>query len=169
MVVKLARKLSYFIAEECYKNQIISNKVNPNHYEFSTNQHTFVCDENNVSSTNYDVIELDFASIRNIKDYYSKLDKSKKYFVLWYYGEGMTPYSDDFKFLMDNGIKIYSSTFEPELIGHQNFVYDIAFSFHYFHFYNGSCYIDRENSERVDYPKKYKVGLYGLSKESRNI
>lgn len=177
MRVKLSAQLSYFIAEESYKDCIIDNKVTPSHYEFSTKEHTFVYSNqsNPYDDNDYDIIELDVAS--NIPhgankdvviDFCNKLDPSKKYFILWYFGEGMSNLPENFKILMDSGVKIYTSTWEPKLCSHPNYIYDLGLSFHYFHFYNGSCYTDRYNVQRVTFDKKYKVGLYGLSKWKEN-
>jgi len=173
MIVKFCRQLSYFIAEECYKNEIISNEITPTRYEFSTKEHTFIYDgkEDVYDTTGYDVIELDFTSallfeskLSDVSSMWNRLDHSKKYFALWYFGEGMTQSSDNFRMMMDNGVKLYTSTWEPTLLDHPNYIYDLGFSLHYFHFYNGSCYTDRHNVERIKFDKKYKVGLYGLSK-----
>ncbi len=173
MKVRFCNQLSYFIAEESYKDDIIFNKIMPGRYEFSTAEHTFIYDdrEDKLYTNGYDVVEIDFASYftfnsekNDVTNFWNNLDHSKKYFVLWYFGEGMSHAIDTFKTLMDNGVKIYTSTWEPDLIAHPNYVYDLGFSLQYFNFYNGSCYSDRKNVERVTFDKKYKVGLYGLSK-----
>lgn len=177
MIVKFCSKLSYFIAEECYKDSIQTNTIRPGFYEFTTKQHTFRYDgsEDAFYTNGYDVIEIDFTSALmhgsnkdDILNLWKKLDHSKKYFSLWYFGEGMSQASDNFKILMDVGVKLYTSTWEPRLCEHPNYIYDVGLSFHYFHFYNGSCYTDRENVERITFDKKYKVGLYGLSKWKEN-
>lgn len=173
MVVKLVLELSYFLAEECYKNDIIESKVSNGKYSFSTAEHTFHFDksEDAFHTDGYDFIEVDFtgallweSSKDDINRLWSKLDKTKQFFAFWHYGEGMSNQNDNWKTLLDLGIKVYTSTWSPELHTHPNLIYDLAFSFHYFNFYNGSCYTDRTDRSRMIYPKKYKVGLYGLSK-----
>jgi hypothetical protein len=173
MVIKCASKLSYFIIEGCYSSQIIATNITPSHFEFSTKEHTFIFDgkEPIHKSEGYDVIELDFAEVLQftstkdgIATMWSKLDHSKKYFLVWHFGEGMTQAANNFRFLMDNGVKLYTSTWEPMLKDHPNYIYDLAFSLHYFNYYNGACYTDRTDKERIHFDKKYKVGLYGLTK-----
>ncbi len=177
MKVRFCNQLSYFIAEESYKDSITFNKVVPGRYEFSTVEHTFIYDGkyDMFYTEGFDVIEIDFTSAlmheskeNDILSLWNKLDHSKKYFALWYFGEGMSQASNNFKVLMDKGVKLYSSTWEPNLMDHPNFIYDLAFSLQYFHFYNGSCYTDRENTKKVNFDKRYKVGLYGLSKWKEN-
>jgi hypothetical protein len=162
MVIKFVLNTSYYLAEESFKDEIIESSK----FYFKTKEHTFIFQ--NGSDTDSDYIELDFTYISNIVRNADNLDKTKKYFGFWYYGEGMTNELKNWKAILDLGIKVYTSTWEPELLSHPNYVYDISFSFHYFNFINGSCYIERTDVEKISYPKKYKVGLYGISKWKEN-
>lgn len=117
-----------------------------------------------------DIICLDLASKieqfpneDSLKMYLSSLDKSKKYFGLWPFGEGMTHRNNYWKMVLESGIPIYSSTYEPELISYENFYYDMSWSFHYFNVYYGYFYFQKDDLSEMVYDKTYKVGLYGLS------
>lgn len=162
MVVKFVLDLSYFLAEECFKDEIIESSK----YSFKTKEHTFILNKSENDINQYDLIELNCTDFSKVKK--QILNSNNNYFTFWYYGEGMTNELNNWKFILDSGIKVYTSTWEPELISHPNYVYDLTLSFHYFNFCNGSCYIDRNDIERIHYPKKYKVGLYGLSKWKEN-
>jgi hypothetical protein len=160
VVIQFCNEITAHIFEQFYRNVTYTD------IEF------FVSKELHSKS---DIVEIDLSSkiepLRHeyeVIDYINRLDKSKKYFGLWYYGEGLTPKNKFWKILLDNNIPIYSSTYEPELILHRNFHYDLAWSFHYFNIVIGCCYIDRTNLEKINYKKKYKIGLYGLSKWKQN-
>jgi hypothetical protein len=157
MVIKFVLNTSHFLAEESFKDEIVESSK----FYFKTKEHTFILNGNDNES---DFIELNFTNLSTIIKNADSLDKNKKYFGFWYYGEGMTNELKNWKTILDMGIKVYTSTWEPELINHPNYIYDISFSFHYFNICNGSCYIDRNDIERISYSKKYKIGLYGISK-----
>jgi hypothetical protein len=172
MIIKFTTQIGYFLAEESYKDEIIESTFKGTRYTFKTNEHTFVFDssESKLKTNGYDIIELDLANVlqfhsanEEVLGVWSKLDHSKKYFILWHYGEGMFDVNNNWKIVLDLGIKVYTSTYMPELANHPNYVYDMVLSFHYFNFLIGSCHIDRTYSDRVTYPKKYKIGYYGLS------
>ena len=177
MIVKIRLKLTFFILEECYKNQIIESEVKPNYWWFKTDKHTFIYKDNdNEYNTNgYDLIEIDFtgsllwgSTKEDILNKWTKFDSTKQYFAFWGYGEGISSSIDNFKLLLDLGVKVLSSTWEQSVISHPNYIYDLGFSLHYFNFYNGSCYTDRTNSAKSYYDKKHKVGMYGLSPWKKN-
>lgn len=181
MVIKFTTEIGYFLAEECYKDEIIHSTITPNKYLSNTDEHTFIFQpyEDKLNTAGYDMVELDFTEVlhyestnEDVLRLWNKLDHSKKYFMFWHYGEGMHNVSKNWELMLDLGIKIYTSTYLPELASHPNLVYDMVFSFHYFNFLMGSCHIDRSYTDRVTYPKKYKVGYYGLSswkQDSQNI
>lgn len=162
MTIKFVLSLSYYLAEECFKNEIIESSK----FYFKTNEHTFILDKSEDTEEKYDLIELDCTN--NFTKVKEQIKKRNNYFTFWYYGEGMTNQLNNWKLILDSGVKIYTSTWEPELVNHSNYVYDLGLSFHYFNFCNGSCYIDKNDIDRIQYPKKYKVGLYGLSKWKEN-
>ena len=67
MKVRFCNQLSYFIAEESYKDSITFNKVVPGRYEFSTVEHTFIYDGkyDMFHTEGFDVIEIDFTTVTN--------------------------------------------------------------------------------------------------------
>lgn len=181
MVIKFNSESGYFVADRCYqKSNYVDLGSNGRIFKFKSNDNTFVfdmlhnTDETQLSNIEpYDVIELDItrlchyhSTFDDIDRFLEKLNPSKKYFVMWSFGEGLNNGHHGvalWERLMDFGIKIYSSTYDSQLIKHRNFIYDLRFSLFYFHVVNGSFYVNADERDRVSYPKKYKVGLYGLS------
>jgi hypothetical protein len=179
MVIKFNSECGYFIADKCYRNDDYTDAFADGRvFKFKSNGDSFIFKLNGATEQlndidEYDVIELDItqlctynATLDDIDRFLERLNPSKKYFVMWAYGEGLNNGHHGcalWEKLMDYGIKIYSSTYDSQLIKHPNFIYDFRFSLFYFDTVNGSCYISTENRDRVKYPKKYKVGLYGLS------
>ena len=181
MVIKFNTEAGYFVADRSYQNSDYSEPFSDGRiFRFKSDGDTFVfnlghnTDESQLNNIEpYDVIELDItrvchyhATFDDIDRFLEKLNPSKKYFVMWAYGEGLNNGHHGvalWERLMDFGVKIYSSTYDSQLIKHPNFIYDIRFSLFYFHVVNGSFYISDVERERKSYPKKYKVGLYGLS------
>ena len=126
MVVKFVLDLSYFLAEECFKNEIIESSK----YSFKTKEHTFILNKSEDDINEYDLIELDCTNFSKARKQIS--NSNNNYFTFWYYGEGMTNELNNWKFILDSDIKVYTSTWEPELVNHPNYVYDLTLSFHYF-------------------------------------
>jgi hypothetical protein len=181
MVIKFNTESGYFVGEMSYRNSDYSESHSDGRiFSFKSEGNTFVFNLSHCNDdvqiehmSEYDVIELDItrlchyhATLDDIDRYLAKLDPSKKYFVIWAYGEGLNNGHHGaalWEKLMNFGVKIYSSTYDSQLVKHPNFIYDLRFSLYYFHTVNGSCYISGTERQKVEYPKKYKVGLYGLS------
>jgi len=173
MVVKIALEFTYFIAEGCFKNEIIeSNSSNRNRWYFKTKEHTFIFDreEQPEYTTGYDVVELNVLRFTNFPDskinlkyFLDGFDSSKKYFVFWYYGEAMHSNNNVWEKLMDIGVNVYSSTWIKEYTTHPNYIYNMDFAFHYFNYFNGICYINKDNLTKNSFKKNHKVGLYGVT------
>ena len=137
MVIKFNSEAGFFLAERAYKNSIIESNSNGTIFEFKTIDKEFYF---NLAHTNddiqlldiskFDVIELDItrlchyhATLSDIDNYLKKLDPSKKYFVMWAFGEGLNNGHHGatlWEKLMDFGVKIYSSTYDSQLIKHKN-------------------------------------------------
>lgn len=179
MVIKFNSECGYFVADKCFSKEDYTDAfADGKDFRFKSNGDTFVFKLNGAKDQlndieRYDVIELDIVELctyhttfDDVDRFLEKLNPSKKYFVMWAYGEGLNNGHHGVKVyekLLDYGIKIYSSTYDSQLINHPNFVYDLRFSLFYFDVVNGSFYINSSQRDRVEYPKRYKVGLYGLS------
>lgn len=156
MVIEFTNQISYYIFAE--------------HYKDSSDIEFYLYDGHSPRK-NPDVVEICLSTViepmpnaKAVSDFVNTLDKSIRYFGLWHYGEGMTPRNQNWKALLEAGIPIYSSTYEPELLKYENFYYDFTWSFHYFNILAGYCYVESHNLERVKTDKKYKVGFYGVTK-----
>lgn len=93
MIIKFTTELGYFLADACYRDEIIDSTITYHRYTFSTNEHTFVYDanEDKFKTDGYDVVEVDFADALHYEStnddvirLWNKLDHSKKYFMLWH-------------------------------------------------------------------------------------
>jgi hypothetical protein len=173
MRVKLRKEFSFFIAETCFKAEIIESNLYNGRWYFKTNDHFFVYDRNdNLNDDEFDIIELNIFellsydannSFSKIEDFFEKLDNSKKYFQFWYYGEAMHSNNRIWERLMEVGVDIYSSTWIKEFVKYPTYHYSMDFAFHYFNHFNGLCYVYTDNLVRGNFRKDYKVGMYGVT------
>lgn len=175
MVIKLALEFTYFIAEGCFKDEIIeTDSLNNGLWWFKTKDHTFIYDRNSNRNDDdkYDIIELNIFelllqdsnnSFSYLDNFFENLNPSKKYFVFWYFGEAMHSTNKIWERLMQSGVSVYSSTWIKEFLEFSNYNYSMDFSIHYFNYFNGLCYIHYDNLIKDTFRKDYKVGMYGVT------